>query len=319
MGAEKQGEEKHLSGAEYPSAPLTDEIREVPGRDKPHSTSHSSYRRAWVRIQNSLLLVQSILQDHPLLPVTRGQGRPGRAAEGGRWWGRWPLPQIEAEQTQQPRPGGRGRGGGQSEGRGEGRGQPSGAGQGTRPAAKARAQARLPWGGGCPRCGRCWRCCCCCGGRFPGRTARSPAAARPTAPCAAPARGPASPDCEYAAPRPGTLARSGPPRLPTLWPSLPGSWEKKASSYQIPPFKVVRRQSLGTVFANQCHALGGSPITAHPAASGGPRPAISRFTRLGLRQGAWNCPEATEGEGQLPAAAGRGSVVMLLNSSCLCL
>lgn len=104
-----------------------------------------------------------------------------------------------------------------------------------------------------------------------------------------------------------------------LWPSLPGSLEKKASSYQIPPFKVVRRQSLGTVFANQCHALGGSPITAHPAASGGPRPAISRFTRLGLRQGAWNCPEATEGEGQLPAAAGRGSVVMLLNSSCLCL
>lgn len=41
FGAENQGEEKHLSGAEYRSAPLTYEIREVPGRDKPHSTSHS--------------------------------------------------------------------------------------------------------------------------------------------------------------------------------------------------------------------------------------------------------------------------------------
>ena len=41
LGAEKQREEKHLGGAEYPSAPLADEIREVPGSDQSHSTSHS--------------------------------------------------------------------------------------------------------------------------------------------------------------------------------------------------------------------------------------------------------------------------------------
>lgn len=289
--AENQGEEKHRCGVEYSSAPLTDEIREFSFLEATNLTQLHTRLQQGLGENSELPSPRpkhSPLPHSPSYNWRAGQARPGKAAERRRWGGRWPLPQVGAQRSQQPRAaGGRGRGGGQTKGRGEGRGLHSGAGQGTRAAARARAHARLPWGGGCRHCDRCWRCCCCCRGRFPGRTARSPAAARPTAPCAAPARGPASPDCEYAAPRPGTLARSGPPCLPTLWPPLPGSLEKTASPYQIPPpFKVVRRQSLGTVFAIPRGALDGGPAcgrTLQPLATPGPR--FPDFPRRGCGKG----------------------------------
>lgn len=254
FGVENQGEEKHLSGAEYPSAPLVDEIKEVPGSNKSYSTSHSGTAEPG---ENSELPTPcpklSPLPHSPScqLEYGAGQGKQQKGGGGG-VAGHYPR---SGQSRVSAAEGGRA---GAGEGVGRPRGGERGAG-GTPGLARApgrppepRAQARLPWGGGGRRCGRCWRCCCCCRGRFPGRTARSPAAARPTAPCAAPARAPASPDCEYAAPRPGTLARSRATLSPYSLAPLPGSLEQKSWPYQIPPpFKVMRRQNLGTVFVSR--------------------------------------------------------------------
>lgn len=127
------------------------------------------------------------------------------------------------------------------------------------PAARARSQVPRPWGGGPRRCGRCRDCCCCCRchchERSVRRTALSPAAARPTAPCAALARGPASPDCEYAVPRiqdPSSFAVTLP--LDFLAPLF---WKLGESHFALstPPLKVMRSQNLGVVFTIPCHTL----------------------------------------------------------------
>lgn len=171
-----------------------------------------------MRTQSSLPLVQSSHHYHTTsynwaIRRCRGQGRPGNAAGKGGDGVAGHYPRLR-QSTVSAVEGGRARE--KREGRPRGGERDAGGTPGLvwAPAQPQQPALRLrqPWGGGSTRCGRCWRrCCCrcCCRrGRFPGRTAPSPAAARQTAPCAAPAHGPASPYCEYAAPRSGTLARS---------------------------------------------------------------------------------------------------------------